>query len=173
MRVGPEGGDCSVAELTTQTDIVARQGYWAAPSSDGTLFYKCPIPEACLPGVNGSRSTCAPGYGSLACSLCVEGYFEQVCSCCRCRCRWQTLVRSRVFVIHVSVPSTTTVCFLVRLSLQFGLCVQCPDSSGASAGAVVGIITLLVVVCGVLFALRAFLPVDVLKLGLSMLQVRA
>ena len=78
MSTGPEGGDCAVAELTQQADIVARQGYWAAPASDGTLFYKCPIPQACLPGVNGSRSMCAPGYGSRVCSLCVDGYFEQV-----------------------------------------------------------------------------------------------
>ena len=64
---GPTGGDCAVTDLTQQHDIVALQGYWAPPDSDGTVFYKCPISAACLPGVNGSRSTCAVGYGSIAC----------------------------------------------------------------------------------------------------------
>ena len=64
---GPAGGNCAVADLTQQQDIVAQLGYWAPSDSDGSVFYKCPIPQACLPGVNGSRSQCAPGYGSIAC----------------------------------------------------------------------------------------------------------
>ena len=54
---------------------------------------------------------------------------------------------------------------------QFGVCVACPASSSASSGQVAGIVLLLVAVCAVLFQLRTLLPVDVLKLGLSMLQV--
>ena len=29
-----------VQELTLQSDIVARQGYWAGPTSDGLTFYQ-------------------------------------------------------------------------------------------------------------------------------------
>ena len=54
---------------------------------------------------------------------------------------------------------------------QFGQCVPCPSSSGASIGVVVGIALLLVAIGACLFRVRALLPVDVLKLGLSMLQV--
>ena len=54
---------------------------------------------------------------------------------------------------------------------QFGRCVACPPSSGASVGALLGIAVVLAVVCGVVYVIRALLPVDVLKLGLSMLQV--
>ena len=54
---------------------------------------------------------------------------------------------------------------------QFGKCVACPPSSGASAGALVGIATLLLVLCYAVFRVRSILPVDVLKLGVSMLQV--
>ena len=55
---------------------------------------------------------------------------------------------------------------------QFGKCVACPSSHGASVAAMLGILALLVVACVVFFRIRYLLPVDVLKLGLSMLQVR-
>ena len=55
---------------------------------------------------------------------------------------------------------------------QFGKCVSCPPSSGASISALVGIAMLLVVLCVALYFVRTLLPVDLLKLGLSMLQVR-
>ena len=55
---------------------------------------------------------------------------------------------------------------------QFGKCVLCPPSSGASVGTMFGISLLLAVLCGLLFFMRRLMPVDVLKLGLSMLQVR-
>ena len=54
---------------------------------------------------------------------------------------------------------------------QFGKCVSCPPSSGASVGALLGISMLLIVLCIGIFLIRTLLPVDVLKLGLSMLQV--
>ena len=54
----PVGGNCAVKDVTRLTDVVALQGYWASPSSDGLVFYKCPVPEACLPGTNGTRATC-------------------------------------------------------------------------------------------------------------------
>ena len=55
---------------------------------------------------------------------------------------------------------------------QFGVCVPCPSASGASAGAVFGLSLLLLVVVVGVYAIRQLLPVDVLKLGLSMVQVR-
>ena len=100
-------------------------------TSDGSTFYKCPIPDACLPGNNGSRSACAEGYTSIACSLCQVGYFE-----------------------------------------QFGKCIRCPSTTGASVLEMLGIGALLVVVGTGMFLIRTLLPVDVIKLGLSMLQVR-
>ena len=54
---------------------------------------------------------------------------------------------------------------------QFGKCVACPPSGGASIGALLGLAILLIVLCVALFIIRALLPVDLLKLGLSMLQV--
>ena len=45
---------------------------WSPPNSDGLAFYSCPILDACLPGVNGSRSACAIGYGSIACRYCID-----------------------------------------------------------------------------------------------------
>ena len=55
---------------------------------------------------------------------------------------------------------------------QFGRCVACPPAGGASIGALLGISVLLIVLCIGVFMIRKVLPVDVLKLGLSMLQVR-
>ncbi len=83
----PSGGDCapsSVTDVVTQSDIVARAGYWASPSSDGSRFYRCPISGACVGGGNGSRALCATGYDHVACSLCADGYFEQFGLCVAC-----------------------------------------------------------------------------------------
>jgi hypothetical protein len=134
-RACPSGGDCtpsSVTDVVTQADIVARVGYWASPSSDGSRFYRCPILGACVGGGNGSRAVCATGYDHVACSLCADGYFE-----------------------------------------QFGRCVACPKSSGASIGALFSLSLLLIVICGVLYLVRELLPIDVIKLGVSMVQIIA
>jgi hypothetical protein len=131
----PSGGDCtplSPTDVVTQADIVARAGYWASPSSDGSRFYRCPVSGACVGGGNGSRAVCATGYDHVACSLCAEGYFE-----------------------------------------QFGLCVACPKSSGTSVGALFGLSLLLIAICGVLYMARELLPIDVIKLGVSMVQIIA
>ena len=56
---------------------------------------------------------------------------------------------------------------------QFGKCVACPTGSGANVGVLFGIVALLVGLCTALFFIRKLLPIDVLLLGLSMLQVRA
>ena len=47
--------------------ITAQPGYWASETSDGLTFYKCPLVGACLPGSNGTRASCAVGYGYIAC----------------------------------------------------------------------------------------------------------
>jgi hypothetical protein len=56
---------------------------------------------------------------------------------------------------------------------QFGLCVACPKSSGTSIGALFGLSLLLVAICGVLYVVRELLPIDVIKLGVSMVQIIA
>ncbi len=56
---------------------------------------------------------------------------------------------------------------------QFGLCVACPKSSGASVGALFGLAMLLVAICGGLYVVRDLLPIDVIKLGVSMVQIIA
>jgi hypothetical protein len=48
-----------------------------------------------------------------------------------------------------------------------------PESTGASLGVLFGIVSLLIVVGFGVYLVRAFLPVDLLKLGVSMVQVRA
>jgi hypothetical protein len=134
-RSCPGGGDCtplSSTDVVTQADIVARAGYWASPSSDGSRFYRCPILGACVGGGNGSRAVCATGYDHVACSLCADGYFE-----------------------------------------QFGLCVVCPKSSAASIGALLGLSLLLIAICVGLYLVRELLPIDVVKLGVSMVQIIA
>jgi hypothetical protein len=134
-RPCPAGGDCSPptpTSVVTQADIVAQAGYWASPSSDGSRFYRCPLPDACQRGVNGSRAVCAKGYAHVACSLCASNYFE-----------------------------------------QFGKCVLCPSSKGRSVGALVGISLLVIAMLAVLYLVRDVLPVNVLKLGVSMVQIIA
>jgi hypothetical protein len=129
----PSGGDCtpsSVTDIVTQADIVAREGYWASPSSDGSRFYSCPTLGACVGGGNGSRAVCATGYASVACSLCADGYFE-----------------------------------------QFGLCVACPKTSANSIGALIGLALLIIAAICALYALRELVPIDVIKLGVSMMQI--
>ena len=54
---------------------------------------------------------------------------------------------------------------------QFGRCMACPPTTFASVGAMLGIAAALVVSGLLIFLIRKVLPVDVLKLGLSMLQV--
>ena len=96
------------------------------------MFYRCPIPGACRPGVNGSRTLCAAGYTGVLCSVCDIGYFE-----------------------------------------QFGVCALCPATHGESVAALVGLTLVLLVLGVAVYMVRKFLPVDMLKLGLSMLQIIA
>jgi hypothetical protein len=56
---------------------------------------------------------------------------------------------------------------------QFGLCVACPKSSRTSIGALFGLSLLLVAICSVLYMVRELLPIDVIKLGVSMVQIIA
>ena len=56
---------------------------------------------------------------------------------------------------------------------QFGKCAQCPATETASVGELVGISFIIVLLFSALFYIRKIVPVDVLKLGLSMLQVRS
>ncbi len=133
----PSGGDCVPKTPTQRTsgivlksEIVAQPGYWASQNS--TSFVPCPLPSACLPGENGTRSTCARGYGHVACSVCADGYFE-----------------------------------------QFGVCVKCPASQGQSVGVLLGFVIMLSGIAFLVFLVRHLLPVDVIKLGVSLVQVLA
>ena len=64
LTSAPSGDFDSVVQLS---DVVARPGYWAAPTSDGLTYYPCPIDGACVLGGNGSRARCAEGYAGIAC----------------------------------------------------------------------------------------------------------
>jgi hypothetical protein len=57
--------------------------------------------------------------------------------------------------------------------LQFGTCVQCPAARAASIGSTVGIVVGFIVVGTGLFLIRSLIPVDVVKVGLSMVQIVA
>ena len=59
-------GRLQIVQATVVVSL-ALTNRWSPPNSDGLTFYTCPIVDACLPGLNGSRSTCAIGYGSIAC----------------------------------------------------------------------------------------------------------
>jgi hypothetical protein len=132
----PTGGDCSprggVDDVVQLQHVVAQQGWWASPHSDGRRFYRCPVAAACLPGVNGTRSQCERGYGGVACSVCITGYFE-----------------------------------------QFGQCVSCSSSSRSAIGIVAGFLLVGVAVLFLLYQLRKILPVDIIKLGVSLMQILA
>ena len=54
---------------------------------------------------------------------------------------------------------------------QFGRCGPCPADGSASVGQLLAIAIAVVVAAGGAFWARKLLPVDVLKLGLSLLQV--
>ena len=93
----PAGGDCSGSALTAdptlpssevvvkQEAVAAQPGFWASNTANDLNFYECPVPSACLPGVNGSRSVCATGYSGVLCTVCSPGYFNQYGLCAQCR----------------------------------------------------------------------------------------
>jgi hypothetical protein len=133
----PAGGDCTPrpkegVSVVTLSDVISRKGYWASQSSDGTSYYQCPLATACLPGANGTRSVCATGYGHVACSVCVDGFF-----------------------------------------MQFGKCEPCPATPTASVGAIVAAIAGAAVLGGLVFLVRRLVPVETIKLGVSMVQIIA
>jgi hypothetical protein len=117
----PRGGDCaaaSVADVVQQRHVVARAGYWASASSDGSRFYACPIPSACLGRGNGTstRARCASGFDGVLCSSCAAGYFPQYGTCSRCPAEESSL---GVFVSVLLPLFTVTV--LVALYVLRGM----------------------------------------------------
>jgi hypothetical protein len=154
----PAGGDCapplhlSEAALAEDADVVlgasvvSRRGFWAAPTAQGSLaaptFYECPIKDACLPPPKRSLATSNSTISDasvIAPTLCANGYQGIACSVCA----------DGYFE-------------------QFGLCRQCPSSKHMSALAIVAAVVGVAVVVVLLFKARHGLPVDVIKLGVSM-----
>ena len=127
----PAGGDCTggtlaPAQLTTTTGagvataavqqgyITAQRGYWASAHSTGDTFYECPVPSACLPGVNGSRSSCATGYTGVLCSVCDLGYYDQYGLCQRC----PTAAKGSSVVASFAVPLFLCALFGVLFAIR-------------------------------------------------------
>lgn len=49
-----------------------------------TFLPQCPLPEACIGGQNGTRSSCASGYEGVLCGVCSDGYYLQFRRCEPC-----------------------------------------------------------------------------------------
>ena len=212
-----------LSDVVVQQGIVALQGYWASPVSDGAQFYQCPVADACLAGGNGTRARCADGYEGVLCSVCSVGYFEQFNRCVHADTRvWgrgekmlEIGLVLRVVVCYVFTDRTggdlqyfrlrgvvpplwlwmlftfcvascdcACLCICMRryyyyysyfyyFYYYYRRCVKCPAARSQSVGAVVGIVAAAVVCGAVVYSVRALLPVDVLKLGVSMVQIIA
>ena len=133
--------DFEASVVVTQDDIVAQPGFWASSQSTGLTYYPCPIAAACL-----QPQLPASRHVDVAPvpyrAQCATGYYGIACSVCA-----------------------------DGYYEQFGKCVACPPSSGASVAALAGISMVLVTLSLVVFVIRHILPVDIIKLGVSMLQV--
>ena len=147
---GSPGGSGVISELdfqntvvVQQKDIVAAPGYWASSSSSGLVYYPCPILGTCL---SPQSELADRGVAAVVGqkAVCKGGYKGLLCSVCD-----------------------------EGYFQEFGKCVLCPPSKGASIGALFGLSILLVTMFTILFRLRMLLPVDILKLGLSMVQIIA
>jgi hypothetical protein len=115
----PAGGDCSPlfdGMIVTQSDIVARAGWWASASSDGRRFYECASKSACLSPraavsdnatANVTRAMCAPGYAGVLCSSCARGYFPKYKLCTPCPAKQS----SAGVAVSVLLPLLLVVCF--------------------------------------------------------------
>ena len=112
--------------------VLQRQGYWGAEASTSNVFYKCPIPDSCVPGSNHTPTTCAPGYYGTLCSVCLPGYYE-----------------------------------------QFGKCVICSSDTTASAFVIIGIVAAIAVVAFFVLKIKHLLPIETVKIGVSMVQIIA
>jgi hypothetical protein len=108
-RTCPDGSDCSPASATavvTQASIVARAGYWAPPSSDGSRFYRCLVASACKRPANGTASSvrveCGRGYTGTLCGVCLPGYVAGSDGCLQCpskKAAWQSAIVGVVIVV--------------------------------------------------------------------------
>ena len=128
----PTGGDCSgttlpsdmltvntsqgaiSTQVVVQQHIAAQSGFWASDASDGLTFYKCPLPEACLPGVNGTKAQCATGYAGVLCSVCDIGYFDQYGHCVLC----PTSSSGGSIVATIALPIFLFCIFLVLFAVR-------------------------------------------------------
>lgn len=145
----PKGGDCSVSladndGVTESWEIVAASGYWA--SANGRVSNSVQSGTAAPPPVFYSCTqplACQAGVNGTV-SRCAPGYEGVACSVCENG--WFE---------------------------QFGRCSRCPSTSDGSVYRMVAGAVIVVVLFGLLFYIRALLPIDSLKVGLSLLQVIA
>ena len=134
----PSGGDCTggtlspslltmntpagvVTAAVQQSHITSQPGFWASSNSSGTTFYPCPIVSACLPGVNGSRSSCATGYTGVLCSVCDAGYYDQygLCQPCPTAAKGSSVVAS--FAVPLFLLALFGMLFAIRNIAPRGL----------------------------------------------------
>ena len=86
-----------------------------------TAVYLCPVEAACLGGVNGSRSTCAPGYSGPLCGVCVTGYYQKYNSCQKCptKASPETIVAS--FAMPLLLCTVFATMFVLRSMASRGM----------------------------------------------------
>ncbi len=164
------------------------------------MFYRCFVEEACLPGDNGTASVCKEGYADKKCGVCADGFFEQVRAgvvfpdgvCARAvRAPTWSSVAARAGLLP-AFPLVSVAPRVHRMLLssvlspchpappprrpppgQFGKCKKCGTNQAASVVFVVGIVIVLAVVAVIVVRIRHLLPIEVIKLGVSMFQILA
>ncbi len=109
---------CADVDVVERAGIIAQQGFWSPPGS--STFYKCANLDACLPGVNGTASTCAVGYAGVVCSVCDDAYFEQFGRCVPCPKDKGSSVAA-MLGIAAALLVAAFVCFRIRNILPVGI----------------------------------------------------
>jgi hypothetical protein len=117
----PEGGNCASAATPPRVvelrHVVSQRGWWAADSSDGRKFYRCPVAGSCVPGNRtahgtGSRSECAKGYRGILCDVCADGYTRQLDECRACSASGATSIAVTA-AIAVACLAAAWLCYRV------------------------------------------------------------
>lgn len=72
----PEGGICDGSTVP-----IAAPGMWSEQGDAGAIFYRCPLEQACVGGLN---TPCRDGYAGRLCADCASGYYSLNTRCYRC-----------------------------------------------------------------------------------------